>query len=217
MQWLSQSVAGACFPACAWRGRPSNHPFASLLQSHWVRRRSSPMGQTCTHCNLCTGINGVADVARCKQAGQLLQGLPKTETIADGLQVGVVLYGIFNSVPVYPCIYYFGSLVCWPCTRRHNQAQLGSLTWPVVRDLVDAVVTVTEQEIVHAMQLCFERLKVVVEPSGAVGLAAVLSQQFASVPQLDGCKRVGIVLCGGNADLEGCWASWGPHGASCAG
>lgn len=89
-----------------------------------------------------------------------------------------------------------------------HQAQLGSLTWPVVCDLVDAVVTVTEEEIVRAMRLCFERVKVVVEPSGAVGLAAVLSERGVSA--LQGCQRVGVVLCGGNADLEGCglWASW---------
>ncbi len=112
------------------------------------------------------GRNNSADVYQCKQAQLLLRDLPKTETIADGLQ-----------------------------------ANLGSLTWPIVRDLVDAVVTVTEEEIVNAMKLCFERLKVVVEPSGAVGLAAVLSEGFEEVA--GGVQRVGVVLCGGNADLEG--------------
>jgi len=58
------------------------------------------------------------------------------------------------------------------------QAQMGTLTWPVIRDLVDSVVTVTEAEIIQAMRILFERMKLVVEPSGAVGLAAALSSQF---------------------------------------
>ncbi|KAF6260990.1 serine/threonine dehydratase [Scenedesmus sp. NREL 46B-D3] len=60
------------------------------------------------------------------------------------------------------------------------QARLGKHTWPVVRDLVDGVVTVSDGDIVAAMQLLFERMKLVVEPSGAAGLAAVLSKDFAA-------------------------------------
>ncbi|MCO5613366.1 hypothetical protein L7F22_067642 [Adiantum nelumboides] len=81
------------------------------------------------------------------------------------------------------------------------RACLGSLTWPVVRDKVDEVVTVTEEEIVSAMQMCYEILKVVVEPSGAVGLAAVLSTQFQSSVCKQTFQHVGIVLSGGNVDL----------------
>lgn len=90
------------------------------------------------------------------------------------------------------------------------QGRLGDLTWPIVRDLVAGVVTVTEEEIVAAMRLVFERLKVVVEPSGAVGLAAALSERFKSSEQYAGCHRVGIILCGGNVDLaaKGLWDSW---------
>jgi serine racemase len=40
------------------------------------------------------------------------------------------------------------------------RGRMGSLTWPIVRDFVDAVITVSEEEIVHAMQLCYERMKV---------------------------------------------------------
>lgn len=69
---------------------------------------------------------------------------------------------------------------------------------PVVRDMVDEVITVTEEEIVNAMRMCYEILKLVVEPSGAVGLAAVLSAQFRS----KSCGHVGIVLSGGNVDLD---------------
>ena len=60
--------------------------------------------------------------------------------------------------------------------------------------------TVTEDDIIAAMRLCFERLKVAVEPSGAVGLAAVLTSQFRA--RFGRCARVGVVLCGGNVDLD---------------
>jgi threo-3-hydroxy-L-aspartate ammonia-lyase len=69
----------------------------------------------------------------------------------------------------------------------------GELTFEVNRRVVDEVVTVSERQIVEAMAVCFERLKVVVEPSGAVAAAAVLSR----VVPLEG-RRVGVVLSGGN-------------------
>jgi threonine dehydratase/serine racemase len=76
---------------------------------------------------------------------------------------------------------------------------LGELTWPVIRDQVERVVTVREDEIVVAMRLLWERAKLVVEPSGAVPLAAALSDEFRG---LAGLKRVGVVLSGGNANLD---------------
>lgn len=52
-------------------------------------------------------------------------------------------------------------------------------------------------------------LQLVVEPSGAVGLAAALSPQLAGHPALAGCRRLGIVLCGGNVDFgETFWRQW---------
>ena len=48
--------------------------------------------------------------------------------------------------------------------------------WPIVRDLVDEIIVVEEGEIVEAMKTCYEILKLAVEPSGAIGLAIVLSQ-----------------------------------------
>ncbi len=77
------------------------------------------------------------------------------------------------------------------------RTSLGDLTFEVIRSHVDAILTVDEGQIVEAMRLLWERMKLVVEPSGAVPLAAVLahSQLFAN-------KRVGIILSGGNVDLE---------------
>uniref|UniRef100_A0A7N0U190 Serine racemase n=1 Tax=Kalanchoe fedtschenkoi TaxID=63787 RepID=A0A7N0U190_KALFE len=85
------------------------------------------------------------------------------------------------------------------------RAFLGDLTWPVVRDLVDGFVTVEDGEIVEAMKLCYEILKVAVEPSGAIGLAAVLSDGFRNNPAWKDCEDVGIVISGGNVDLGVLW------------
>lgn len=77
------------------------------------------------------------------------------------------------------------------------RAHLGDKTFPLLRELVDDIVLVNEEEIVHAMRLIFERMKLVVEPSGAVGLAAALCGRL----NVQG-KRVGIILSGGNVDMS---------------
>lgn len=153
---------------------------------------------------------------------------------------------------------------------------MGNLTWPIIKDHVDAAVVVNEKEIVQAMKMVYEYMKVsvmtekhphmlavhrefhcpwvqsdqqrscvvygrhatceinvegmafvnvdeyhecmlyypfmqvVVEPSGAVGVAAVMSPQWRCTAALAGCKRVGVILCGGNVDLDAqkLWDSW---------
>ncbi|GAV57933.1 PALP domain-containing protein [Cephalotus follicularis] len=87
------------------------------------------------------------------------------------------------------------------------RAFLGDCTWPIVRDLVDDVITVEDGEIIEAMKLCYEILKVSVEPSGAIGLAAVLSNSFKQNPTWLDCKGIGIIISGGNVDLEVLWES----------
>jgi threonine dehydratase len=69
----------------------------------------------------------------------------------------------------------------------------GELTFEVNRRLVDEIVTVTDEEIVEAMVFLFDRLKLVVEPSGAVGIAALLSGKVDASG-----RSVGVVLSGGN-------------------
>jgi threonine dehydratase len=76
---------------------------------------------------------------------------------------------------------------------------LGVLTWPIIRDHVDQVLTVSEDQIVAAMRLSWERAKLLVEPSAAVAVAAALSDGFRNLP---GLARVAVVLSGGNVDLE---------------
>ncbi|MCZ6445122.1 MAG: pyridoxal-phosphate dependent enzyme [Planctomycetota bacterium] len=76
---------------------------------------------------------------------------------------------------------------------------LGELTWPIVRDHVQRIITVDDEQIIAAMRLIWQRMKLIIEPSAAVAVAAVLSDEFKS---LAGLEHVGIVLSGGNADLD---------------
>jgi threonine dehydratase len=79
------------------------------------------------------------------------------------------------------------------------RASLGDLTWPVLRDLVECVLTVTEEEIIAAMRLTWERGKLLIEPSAAVAVAAVLGDPLRA---LEGLQRIGVVLSGGNVNLD---------------
>lgn len=74
---------------------------------------------------------------------------------------------------------------------------LKDLTWHFVRQNVSDILTVSEDEIVDAMKLIWKRLKIVMEPSSAVPLAAILknAEIFAG-------KRVGVIITGGNVDLD---------------
>jgi threonine dehydratase len=75
-------------------------------------------------------------------------------------------------------------------------ASLSPLTFSLVRQNVDDMVTVSDAELVEAMRFVWERLKLVVEPTGVLGLAAALSGRVETAG-----KRVGVVLSGGNVDL----------------
>jgi len=76
------------------------------------------------------------------------------------------------------------------------RTSLGSNTFNIIREKVDQIITISEKQIVDAMQFLWERMKLVVEPSGAVSLAGVLSKQIDLRS-----KRVGIIISGGNIDL----------------
>jgi threo-3-hydroxy-L-aspartate ammonia-lyase len=73
----------------------------------------------------------------------------------------------------------------------------GELTFSVNRRLVDDIVLVTDDEIRDAMRFAFERLKIVVEPSGATPLAALLNGRLGVPP-----RRIGVIVSGGNIDAE---------------
>ena len=73
---------------------------------------------------------------------------------------------------------------------------LGTLTFPIIQSYVDDIFLVSEQQIIEAMRLIWERMKIVVEPSGATVLAAMLANKAVFKG-----KRVGAIITGGNVDL----------------
>jgi threonine dehydratase len=74
---------------------------------------------------------------------------------------------------------------------------LGDKTFPIIKELTEEIITVSDDEIIKAMRLIWERMKIVVEPSAATGLAAIMNQ-----PETFENKRVGIIISGGNVDLD---------------
>lgn len=77
------------------------------------------------------------------------------------------------------------------------RTSLGELTFAVIHEKVERIVTVTEEAIVRAMRHVWERMKIIIEPSSAVAVAAVLEGELDA-----SSKRVGIILSGGNVDLD---------------
>lgn len=77
------------------------------------------------------------------------------------------------------------------------RTHLGDKNFPIIKQHVSEIIRVTEDEIVSAMRLVWERMKIIIEPSSAVAVAAVLNntEQFKD-------QRVGIVISGGNVDLS---------------
>lgn len=77
------------------------------------------------------------------------------------------------------------------------RTSLGDVTFPIIQQHVKEIITVTEGEIINAMKLLWERLKIVVEPSGAVSFAALVknSSKFKN-------KKTGIIVSGGNIDIH---------------
>ena len=82
------------------------------------------------------------------------------------------------------------------------RTSLGSLTYPIVIKGVEDILTVSEEGIREAMRLIWERMKIVVEPSGAVPLAAVMEH-----PAVFRGKKTGLILSGGNVDLNNLFPS----------
>lgn len=74
---------------------------------------------------------------------------------------------------------------------------LGSNTFPIIKEHVNAIVRVTEEEIVAAMRLVWERMKIIIEPSSAVAFAALIKEKENYKDQ-----KVGIIISGGNVDLK---------------
>jgi threonine dehydratase len=73
---------------------------------------------------------------------------------------------------------------------------LGSITYPIILKHVDQIITANEDNIIAAMKLIWERMKIIIEPSSAVPLAAIMENKI----DIKG-KRIGVILSGGNVDL----------------
>ena len=76
------------------------------------------------------------------------------------------------------------------------RTHLGDVNFPIIKQLVPEIIRVTEDEIIESLRLIWERMKIVVEPSSAVPLAALIKERgrFRN-------KKIGIILSGGNVDL----------------
>ncbi|MCS6967713.1 MAG: pyridoxal-phosphate dependent enzyme [Cytophagales bacterium] len=84
------------------------------------------------------------------------------------------------------------------------RTSLGDKTFAIIRNYVQDILTTSEENIVLAMRFIWERLKIVIEPSCAVPLAALLENR----PEYLQGKRIGIILTGGNVDLDDFFARY---------
>jgi threonine dehydratase len=77
------------------------------------------------------------------------------------------------------------------------RTSLGSITFPIIQEHVNEIITVDESLIIEAMRLIWTRMKIIIEPSSAVPLAAIMKEKSGFKG-----KRIGIILSGGNVDLD---------------
>ena len=76
---------------------------------------------------------------------------------------------------------------------------MGEITWPIIKSHVEDIIRVSDDEVLDAMTLIHQSFGMIVEPSGAISLAAVMKEEFRAKK---GLGSIGIILCGGNVDPE---------------
>ena len=150
-------------------------------------------------------------------AKELLEDVPNLDIIISPVSGGGLLSGILNyAKKIKPDILVFGaepikandayrSLQSGKIEINKStnticdglRAQIGTITFPIIKDLVDGIFTLSEKDIVKSMKLIFDRMKIIVEPSCSIGLAAVLKNKTKFIG-----KKIGIILSGGNIDLN---------------
>ncbi len=149
-------------------------------------------------------------------AKELLEKIPGLDTIVAPVGGGGLLSGTslsahyFSSAKVYAAepegaadavlSFRSGKIETAPFVKTIADGlltKLGDKTFPIIQQYVTDILTVNDTEIIAAMKLVYERMKIVIEPSSAVTLAAVLKNKdvFAG-------KKVGIIFSGGNVDLK---------------
>lgn len=130
--------------------------------------------------------------------GGLMSG---TAVAAHGIDSGIAIYGVEpNAGDDFAQSLACGERVTIPVPKTIadglQTTSPGELTFAIAREHVRAVVTVSDEELRGAMRFAFERMKLVVEPSGAAPLAALLNARIGGLAG----KRVGVVISGGNVD-----------------
>jgi len=75
---------------------------------------------------------------------------------------------------------------------------MGENTWKILKDHLEDIITVSDEEVISAMKLVWERMKIIIEPSCATPLAAILTPEFKKLQDIE---SVGIILTGGNVDI----------------
>ena len=143
-------------------------------------------------------VDGIEAIFAPVGGGGLLSG---TALVAKGFNSNIKVYG------VEPIIVddAFRSFKSGNVEKNYDKKSiadgllttLSERTLNIIRKNVDNIITVSEQEILDAMRFIWERMKIVVEPSGACSLAGVLSKQ---IPINN--KKAGVIISGGNIDLN---------------
>ncbi len=135
----------------------------------------------------------------CVGGGGLISGCA---TIAKDLRPGIRVFGVEPELANDTALSFAaGERITIPPSETIadglRSPSPGKLTFPIIRRYAESILTVTEDEIRAAMRFVMERMKIVIEPSGAVGIAAALSGKLPA-----GIGRAGIIISGGNVDLD---------------
>ncbi len=131
--------------------------------------------------------------------GGLLSGCA---TIAREMKPSIRIFGVEPADGNDTCLsFHAGEIRSVPLPQTIadglRSTQPGELTFPIIRRLAEQILLVTDDEMRAAIRFLLAHLKIVVEPSGAVGAAALL---FHKLPP--GIRRAGVILSGGNVDLD---------------
>lgn len=121
---------------------------------------------------------------------------PDSKVIAVEPEQADDAYRSFKDGRLYPSMY--------PDTVADGlRMSLSERTFKIIRENVDEIITVSEEEIVDAMKFLWARMKIVVEPSGAVPIAGVI-KIGGSIKN----KKIGVIISGGNIDLDGLFSKY---------
>ncbi|KAK4121092.1 tryptophan synthase beta subunit-like PLP-dependent enzyme [Parathielavia appendiculata] len=177
---------------------PYDHPYIILGQGtaalELLSQTPTPLDAIITPCGGGGLLSGTA--LACEGTRTLVFGAEPSLDGADDCRRGLLSHARVETVPAARTI------------ADGLRTPVGKIPWSIIHDrgLVRAVYAVSEDEIRKAMRLVWERMKIVVEPSAVVGLAAALyNEEFRAMVERDGGKAgwdLGVVFSGGNVSLE---------------